>query len=194
MPFRYLLFNKPFQVLCQFTQGSTPGKAGLRRTLADFIPVPDVYPVGRLDFDSEGLVLLSNDGALQQRLNHPRTYWVQVEGMVSQAALEPLRRGLRIQDYHTRPAQAVVIAEPRLLPRDPPIRYRRNIPVSWLEITLTEGRNRQVRRMTAAVGLPTLRLVRIAIGPLRLDKLPAGAWRHLGNHELSTLNTGSRRS
>ncbi len=184
MPFRSLLFNKPFQVLCQFTQGSTPGMNGLRRTLADYIPVPDVYPVGRLDFDSEGLLLLSSDSALQ-RLSHPRTYWVQVEGVASEPALEPLRRGLRIQAYQTRPALAVVIAEPALPPRDPAIRYRRNIPVSWLEITLTEGRNRQVRRMTAAVGLPTLRLVRVAIGPLRLDDLPVGAWRDLTPAELN---------
>jgi len=194
LPLRYLLFNKPFQVLCQFTQGSTPGKRGPRRTLADYIPVPDVYPLGRLDFDSEGLLLLSSDGALQQRLNHPRTYWVQVEGTVGEAALELLRRGLRIQDYQTRPAQATVMAEPALPPRDPPIRYRRNIPVSWLEIMLTEGRNRQVRRMTAAVGLPTLRLVRVAIGTLRLDDLPAGAWRDLTMAERNALNTGSRRS
>ena len=171
-------------MLCQFTP-----KDGPRRTLADYIPVPDVYPVGRLDFDSEGLILLTNDGALQQRLSHPsfahpRTYWVQVEGEVKESALEPLRRGLRIQDYHTRPAQALIIAEPALPPRDPPIRYRRNIPASWLEITLTEGRNRQVRRMTAAVGLPTLRLVRVAIGTLRLDDLPAGAWRDLTKNEL----------
>lgn len=194
MPFRYLLFNKPFQVLCQFTQGSTPGKDGPRRTLADYIPVPDVYPAGRLDFDSEGLLLLTSDGALQHRLSHPRTYWVQVEGAVSETALERLRCGLRIQDYQTRPAQAVAIAEPALFPRDPPIRYRRHIPVSWLEIALTEGRNRQVRRMTAAVGLPALRLVRVAIGALRLDDLPVGAWRDLTTAELGALNTGSRRS
>jgi 23S rRNA pseudouridine2457 synthase len=183
LPVRSLLFNKPFQVLCQFTQGSTPGTNGPRRTLADYIPVPEVYPVGRLDFDSEGLLLLSNDRAIQRR-SHARTYWVQVEGVATEAALEPLRRGLRIQDYQTRPAHAVVIPEPSLPLRDPPIRYRAHIPVSWLEITLTEGRNRQVRRMTAAVGLPTLRLVRVAIGPLRLDDLPVGAWRALTPTEL----------
>jgi 23S rRNA pseudouridine2457 synthase len=188
LPFQYLLFNKPFQVLCQFSQGSTPGKNGARRTLADYIAVPDVYPVGRLDFDSEGLLLLSSDGAVQQRLkDHPRVYWVQVEGLVSEAALESLRRGLRIQDYRTRPAQAKTIEEPLLPPRDPPIRYRREIPVSWLEIALTEGRNRQVRRMTAAVGLPTLRLVRVGIGSLRLDDLPVGTWRNLTASELAAL-------
>lgn len=157
--------------------------------------MPDVYPIGRLDFDSEGLLLLSSDGAVQQRLNrHPRVYWVQVEGDVSEAALASLRGGLRIQDYHTLPARAIAIAEPPLPPRDPPIRERRHIPVSWLEITLTEGRNRQVRRMTAAVGLPTLRLVRVAIGALRLDDLPAGGWRDLTRSELSALNSDSRHS
>jgi 23S rRNA pseudouridine2457 synthase len=190
VPFRYLLFNKPFQVLCQFTQGSS--HAPLRRTLADFIAVPEVYPVGRLDFDSEGLLLLSGDGVWQQRLSHPkfghrRTYWAQVEGEASDAALEPLRRGLRIQDYRTRPAQARVLSEPGLPPRDPPIRYRKAIPTSWLEITLTEGRNRQVRRMTAAIGLPTLRLVRVAIGELRLGDLPIGQWRDLTRGELDRL-------
>jgi 23S rRNA pseudouridine2457 synthase len=182
-------------VLCQFTQGSTPPQDGPRRTLADYIPVPGVYPIGRLDFDSEGLLLLSSDGGVQQRLNgHPRGYWVQVEGAVNESALASLRRGVRIQDYHTRPAHAIAIAEPPLPPRDPPIRDRRNVPVSWLEITLTEGRNRQVRRMTAAVGLPTLRLVRVAIGALRLDDLPVGAWRDLTQNELSALSSDSRRS
>ncbi len=157
--------------------------------------MPDVYPIGRLDFDSEGLLLLSSDGAVQQRLTrHPRVYWVQVEGDVSEAALASLRGGLRIQDYDTLPARAIAIGEPPLPPRDPPIRERRHIPVSWLEITLTEGRNRQVRRMTAAVGLPTLRLVRVAIGALRLDDLPAGGWRDLTRSELSALNSDFRPS
>ncbi len=199
MQFRYLVFHKPFQVLCQFTQGSASATA--RRTLADFISVPEVYPVGRLDFDSEGLLLLTNDGAWQQRLSHPkfehpRTYWVQVEGEAADAALEPLRLGLNIQDYRTRPAHAKVIADPALPPRDPPIRYRRHIATSWLEITLTEGRNRQVRRMTAAVGLPTLRLFRAAIGGLWLKELPAGQWRELTSSELSQLqfSSGNQRS
>ena len=190
MPLRYLAFNKPFHVLCQFTQGA--GSEQGRRTLADYIKVPDVYPVGRLDFDSEGLLLLSNDGAWQQRLSHPkfghpRTYWVQIEGTAEEAALEPLRRGLKIQDYHTRPAKAKVIADPGLPPRDPPIRVRKHIPTSWLEITLIEGRNRQVRRMTAAVGLPTLRLVRVAIGGFRLNGLAVGQARDLTNSERSLV-------
>jgi 23S rRNA pseudouridine2457 synthase len=194
VPFKYFAFHKPFAVLCQFTQGSTPpsGK-GARPTLADYISVPAVYPVGRLDFDSEGLLLLTNDGALQQRLSHPkfahpRTYWVQVEGSANDDALAPLRSGLHVQDYRTRPALAKVIAEPNLPPRDPPIRYRRNIPTSWLEITLTEGRNRQVRRMTAAIGLPTLRLVRVAIGTLRLTDLAPGAWRELTSVEIAQFD------
>jgi 23S rRNA pseudouridine2457 synthase len=190
VPLRYIAFNKPFQVLCQFTQG----EASIRRaTLADYISVPDVYPVGRLDFDSEGLMLLTNDGAWQQRLTHPkfghpRTYWAQVEGAPNDSALDPLRRGLDIQDYRTRPAQAKIIAEPTLPPRNPPIRFRKDIPTSWLEITLTEGRNRQVRRMTAAIGLPTLRLIRIAIGELWLNDLPSGSWRDLTPRELESLS------
>jgi 23S rRNA pseudouridine2457 synthase len=192
VPPRYLLFNKPFQVLCQFSQGTTP--SATRPTLADFIPVRDVYPIGRLDFDSEGLLLLSDDGVWQQRLSHPkfghpRTYWVQVEGEATLSVLEALRRGLKIQDYRTHPAEARVIAEPPLPPRHPPIRYRKHIPTSWLEIILTEGRNRQVRRMTAAVGLPTLRLVRVAIGRLRLDNLAVGSWRDLSPGELALLAT-----
>ncbi len=193
MPFRYLAFHKPFQVLCQFTQGTDAPPAG-RRTLADYIEVPEVYPVGRLDFDSEGLLLLTNDGPWQQRLSHPkfehpRTYWVQVEGIATDSALEPLRQGMKIQDYRTRPALAKSIPEPNALPvREPPVRFRQKIPTSWLEITLSEGRNRQVRRMTAAVGLPTLRLVRVAIGGLwLLDGLPVGQWRDLTSKELTQL-------
>lgn len=199
VPPRYLIFNKPFQVMCQFTQGTDAPAEG-RLTLADYISVPHVYPVGRLDFDSEGLLLLTNDGAWQQRLTHPkfehpRTYWVQVEGQAEDAALSPLRQGLKIQDYQTRPAQARILGE-SLPPREPPIRFRKNIPTSWLEIILTEGRNRQVRRMTAAVGLPTLRLVRMAIGDVRLADLPVGEWRDLTPQELSRLNasSGIRRS
>jgi len=193
VPLRYLVFYKPFQVLCQFTLGTDAPAAG-RRTLADYIDVPDVYPVGRLDFDSEGLLLLSNDGGWQQRLSHPkfehpRTYWVQVEGSATDAALEPLRKGTKVQDYRTRPALAKVITEPHSLPaREPPVRFRKHTPTSWLEMTLTEGRNRQVRRMTAAVGLPTLRLVRVAIGGLwLLDELPVGQWRDLTSKELTQL-------
>jgi 23S rRNA pseudouridine2457 synthase len=191
VPFRYLLFHKPYQVLCQFT-----GEG--RRTLREYIPVPDVYPVGRLDYDSEGLLLLTNDGALQHRLaeprfEHPRTYWAQVEGMIGPEQLERLTRGLKIQDYETKPCQARAIGEPALAPRDPPIRFRQSIPTSWLELTLTEGRNRQVRRMTAAVGLPTLRLVRVAIGTLKLDGLAPGQWRDVRANELERLRRVRRR-
>ena len=192
--FRYLLFNKPFNVLCQFTQGTTPSNTGaIRRTLADFIQVPEVYPAGRLDYDSEGLLVLTSDGAFQRRLtdpkfSHPRTYWVQVEGVVEEPALRMLRSGIKIQDYRTRPAEARVISAPNLPPREPPIRERKSIPTSWLEITLTEGRNRQVRRMTAAVGLPTLRLVRAAIGDLTLGDLAPGDHRDLTAAELRAIN------
>jgi len=183
--FRYILFNKPYNVLSQFTDEGTA-----HRTLKEFIPVPDVYAAGRLDRDSEGLLLLTNDGALQHRFTdphrgHPRTYWAQVEGIPDNAAIQPLRDGLTIHDYRTLPAQARLLEnEPSLWPRNPPIRFRKNIPVSWLELILTEGRNRQVRRMTAAVGFPTLRLVRVAIGDLRIDGIAPGQWRELSAHEL----------
>jgi 23S rRNA pseudouridine2457 synthase len=186
---RYLLFYKPYNVLSQFTDASDSP----RPTLKDYIPVSSVYPVGRLDHDSEGLMLLTNHGQLQHRLSnpkfeHPRTYWVQVERIPSEADLEPLRRGIQIQDYRTRPAQVSLLAEePTLPPRDPPIRFRKNIPTAWIEITLTEGRNRQVRRMTAAIGFPTLRLVRVAIAHLRLNGLSPGQWRDLTPEELQPL-------
>ncbi len=172
-----LLLNKPFGVLCQFT--GEPGQ----RTLKEFVPVADVYPAGRLDTDSEGLVVLTDDGALQARLSHPRyklpkTYWVQVEGLVDQVALDRLCRGITFSDFATQPAQAREIEPPALLwPRDPPIRVRKLIPTSWIEIALTEGKNRQVRRMTAAVGLPALRLVRWRIGDWQLGTLAPGQWR-----------------
>lgn len=193
MPFRYLIFHKPFNVLSQFTQGVTaPANGRSRLTLADFITVPDVYPVGRLDYDSEGLMLLTNDGSLQHRLSnpqfaHPRTYWVQVEGSVSESALRQLSAGVVLQDYRTQPALVRAIEEPALPPRVPPIRVRKAIPASWLELTITEGRNRQVRRMTAAVGLPTLRLIRVAIGALTLDDLALGQSRSLSNAEVQLL-------
>jgi 23S rRNA pseudouridine2457 synthase len=173
-----ILFNKPFNVLSQFTD-----REG-RRTLAGFIAVPRVRPAGRLDYDSEGLLLLTDDGRLQARIADPKhklpkTYWVQVEGAPADKALERLRRGVTLHDGRTRPAQARLISEPALWPRVPPIRFRRHIPTSWIELTLTEGRNRQVRRMTAAVGHPTLRLVRVAIGPYVLGDLMPGEWREI---------------
>jgi 23S rRNA pseudouridine2457 synthase len=172
-----ILLNKPFGVLCQFTGD------GDRRTLAEFISTPNVYPAGRLDADSEGLVVLTADGALQARISGPRfklpkTYWVQVEGAPSEAALETLRRGVDLADVVTRPVVVRPMPEPAgLWPRDPPIRVRRAIPTAWLEMTLREGKNRQVRRMTAAVGLPTLRLVRFSIGPWTVAGLAPGRWR-----------------
>jgi 23S rRNA pseudouridine2457 synthase len=174
---RVVLFNKPYGVLCQFSGD------GARPTLKDYIDVPDVYPAGRLDADSEGLVVLTADGALQARIASPRhklpkTYWVQVEGTPSAAALDELRRGVDLGDFVTRPITAREIAEPAgLWPRDPPIRVRRAIPTAWIALTLTEGRNRQVRRMTAAVGHPTLRLLRAAVGPWTIDGLVPGRWR-----------------
>jgi 23S rRNA pseudouridine2457 synthase len=170
-----ILFNKPYGVLTQF-RGS-PGE----RTLADYIRLPGVYPAGRLDKDSEGLLLLTSDGALQHRISHPRyklwkTYWVQVEGIPTPAALNALEAGVRLNDGPTLPAGVAVLAPPELWPRAPPIRYRANVPTSWIEVRIREGRNRQVRRMTAAVGLPTLRLVRVAIGNWRLAGLRPGEW------------------
>jgi 23S rRNA pseudouridine2457 synthase len=188
--YRYLLFHKPYDVLCQFTDD---GSSGVRRTLKDYIPVSDVYPVGRLDRDSEGLVLLTNHGSVQHRLSdpkfqHPRTYWVQVERVPDDAALQQLRQGVLIQGTKTRPARVTLMAEePALPPREPPIRFRKTVPTAWLELTLTEGRNRQVRRMTAAVNFPTLRLVRVAIGHLRLTGLDPGCWRELTPAELRPL-------
>ena len=173
-------------------------RVGKRRTLKDYISVPSVYPVGRLDRDSEGLLLLTNNGPLQHRLSdrrfrHPRTYWVQVERIPDEAALSQLRQGVVIQDYCTRPALVQLLpAEPSLPPRQPPIRFRKTVPTSWLEITLTEGRNRQVRRMTAAVGFPTLRLERVAIAHLRLSGLEPGQWRDLTPAELEPLLSAMR--
>ena len=172
-----IAFNKPFNVLSQFTD------AAGRRTLADFVPVKGVYPAGRLDYDSEGLLMLTDDAALQRALSDPRhrtkkTYLAQVERIPQAPALALLRRGIALRDGMTRPAGARLVPEPDWLwPRDPPIRFRRNVPTCWLELTLTEGRNRQVRRMTAAVGHPTLRLIRIAVGEWTLDGLEPGEWK-----------------
>ena len=181
---RLILLNKPYAVLCQFTR-----EAG-RTCLADYVDVPAVYPAGRLDADSEGLVVLTDDGRLQQRISHPRhklakTYWVQVEGVPTDEAIASLRRGLDLADGTTLPCAARCIDEPPgLWPRVPPIRLRKAIPTAWLELVLKEGRNRQVRRMTAAAGYPTLRLVRAAIGPWRLDGLAPGRWREASVNQL----------
>ena len=175
-----IAFNKPYGVLSQFTDRSTPP----RRTLAGFGLPPGVYAAGRLDFDSEGLLLLTDEGALAHRLSDPRhkqrkTYWVQVEGTPRAEQLQALRDGVTLNDGTTLPARARLIDPPRLWPRDPPVRFRKTVPDAWLELSITEGRNRQVRRMTAAVGLPTLRLVRVSIGEAMLDGLPSGQWRRV---------------
>jgi len=174
-----IAFNKPFDVICKFSP--EPG----RRTLAEYIDVKDVYPAGRLDTDSEGLLLLTDDGALQARISNPRfklskVYWAQVEGTPTEEALARLRSGVDLGDFTSAPAGARLIEEPDTLwPRDPPIRWRANIPTAWLELTLREGKNRQVRRMTARVGLPTLRLVRAKIGQVSVDGLAPAVWREI---------------
>jgi 23S rRNA pseudouridine2457 synthase len=176
---RLILFNKPYDVLSQFTDAKNPTP---RATLSDFISVPGVYPAGRLDRDSEGLLLLTDDGRLQARIADPRfklpkTYFVQVEGTADASQLAALRTGVTLNDGPTRPALAEAIDPPDLWPRDPPVRFRKSVPDCWLQLTISEGRNRQVRRMTAAVGLPTLRLVRWRIGDWTLDGIAPGAWR-----------------
>ncbi|WP_432449158.1 rRNA large subunit pseudouridine synthase E [Aliiroseovarius marinus] len=177
-----ILFNKPFNVLSQFTDKGNEGSD--RQTLSDYIDLPGVYAAGRLDRDSEGLLVLTDDGGLQAKLSNPKhklakTYWVQVEGIPDEAALQSLRNGLDLKDGRTRPAKARRIEEPAgLWLRDPPIRVRKSVPDSWIELKITEGKNRQVRRMTAAVGHPTLRLIRYGIGAYTLDGIGHGKWRH----------------
>jgi 23S rRNA pseudouridine2457 synthase len=175
-----IAFNKPFGVACKFS--AEPG----RRTLADYIEARGVYPAGRLDTDSEGLVLLTDDGLLQARIAEPRhkmakVYWAQVEGSPAPTALDELRKGVSLGDFTTQPAHAQLIEEPHgLWPREPPIRYRAKIPTAWIELTIREGKNRQVRRMTAKVGIPTLRLIRAAVGRVTLQGLTPGSWREIG--------------
>lgn len=176
---RVLLFNKPYGVICQFSRD------GLHPTLADYIALPDFYPAGRLDTDSEGLLLLTDDGKLQHRITDPKhkltkTYWVQVEGLPDEAALQRLRSGVKLGDFTTLPASASLMDEPDgLWPRTPPIRFRKEIPATWIRLSIREGKNRQVRRMTAAVGFPTLRLIRYSIGDWTLDGIAPGKWSSL---------------
>lgn len=174
---KIILLNKPFNVLSQFTDEKD------RTTLKDFLAdYPGFYTAGRLDYDSEGLLLLTNDGAVQHQISSPKyrlekTYWVQLDGQINDTALQQLRTGVNLKDGKTLPAKAEHLAEPALWPRNPPVRYRANIPTSWISLSISEGRNRQVRRMTAAVGFPTLRLVRVAIGPWQLNELQPGEFR-----------------
>lgn len=190
LPYRYFKLFKPYDVLTQFTD-----EAG-RATLKDFVEVPGIYPVGRLDRDSEGLLLLTDDGPLAHRLTdprfeHPKTYLAQVENVPDEAALEALRTGVTLKDGRTRPAGARLLDAPPALPERPvPIRFRKNVPTAWVELTLREGRNRQVRRMTAAVGFPTLRLVRVAIGRIGLEDLKPGECRELSAEERRSLGFG----
>ncbi|MGO1658847.1 MAG: pseudouridine synthase [Marinobacter sp.] len=192
-----ILFNKPFHVLSQFTDETAAQEQPSRSTLANWIDLPHIYPAGRLDYDSEGLLLLTSDGQLQHRIASPalkmtKTYWVQVEGTVSASAIAALAAGVSLKDGPTRPAKARKINEPELWPRVPPVRRRETVPTSWLELTISEGRNRQVRRMTAAVGFPTLRLIRYRIGDWSLGGLAPGQYRKISIHLPAAPNPGKR--
>ncbi|RDC62884.1 pseudouridine synthase [Adhaeribacter pallidiroseus] len=190
--YTYIIVNKPYEVLTQFTD-----EYG-RLTLKDFVPVPNIYPVGRLDYDSEGLVLLTDDKALQHRLSDPKfkiekTYWAQVENIPDEKALQMLRNGVFLKNIKTAPAKATLLpTPPTIWERAKPIRYRQNIPTSWLQISLTQGMNRQVRKMTATVGFPTLRLIRVSIGLLKIEGLDPGEWRNLTIDEVKNLKKGVR--
>lgn len=176
---KLVLFNKPYGVICQFSPDEK------HRSLAEFIPIKEVYPAGRLDHDSEGLLLLTDDGKLQHKISHPKnkmpkTYWAQVDGNITEQALEQLCRGVDLKDGKTKPAKARKINQPdNLWPRDPPIRVRKNIPTSWIELTIKEGKNRQIRRMTAATGFPTLRLIRFAIGEWNINNIQPGQYKSI---------------
>ncbi|MEI6897796.1 MAG: pseudouridine synthase [Psychromonas sp.] len=181
-PRKIVLFNKPFDVLCQFTDEGNSNNT--RQTLADFINIKEIYAAGRLDRDSEGLLVLTNDGKLQAEITQPgkkthKTYWVQIEGEPSENDLDKLREGVQLKDGLTLPAMIEIMHEPTIWPRNPPIRARANIPTTWLSITLCEGRNRQVRRMTANIGFPTLRLIRYAIGEWNIEGIDNGAYKEL---------------
>jgi pseudouridine synthase len=194
LPSRYVLFNKPYGVLTKFTDPQG------RPTLAAYIDIPGIYPVGRLDFDSEGLLLLTDDGRLAHRLtdprfDHPKTYLAQVERIPAEESLDELRHGIRLSDGPCKPVDVELVEEPPgLWPRPVPIRFRKNVPTAWLRLVLREGRNRQVRRMTAAIGHPCLRLIRIAIGPLTIEGLDTGTWRDLTDAERAGLSTSIPKS
>lgn len=186
MQYKYILFYKPFNVICQFSP------EGDKVTLKEFIDIPDIYPVGRLDYDSEGLLILTNDNKLKHFLTDPKfdsekTYYVQVEKIPEESDLDKIRKGLKMKDYTAKPCKVKKIEEPNLPPRNPPIRVRQNIPDCWIEIKISEGKNRQIRKMTASIGFPTLRLVRVKIKKISIDNLQVGTYRELTLNEVKSL-------